>query len=98
MNFVHLELLVTFGNKKNLVKEIPEKPFKVSLRSNSSCHTLSKAFVISRKTPPQFKSFIKLFTYFVIVIDWLTQESPGLNPDCLREIKLLSVKKVKSLL
>ena len=51
MNFVHLELLAAFDNKKNLVKEIPEKPFKVSLRSNPSCHTLSKTFDISRKTP-----------------------------------------------
>ena len=68
-------------------------PFKESLTSNTSCHTFFKAFDISKKTPlTSSSSSNDLYISVVIVINWLTQDFPGLNSDWLGEIKLLSVK------
>ena len=54
MNFIHLELLVVcdkYRKSRNSFNRFPEIPFNDSLRSNPSCHTLSKTFDISKKTP-----------------------------------------------
>ena len=68
--------------------------FKESVTSNPSCHALFKDFERSTKTPlTSSPSSNDLYISGVIAISWLTQKSPGLNPDWLGEIKLLSVKK-----
>ena len=62
-------------------KRFPEIPFWFSLRSKPSCHTLSKALDISKKTPlTSNPSSNDLYISWVIASNWLTQESPGLNP------------------
>ena len=72
----------------------PETPFKDSLRINPSCHTLSKAFGITKETPfTSNPSLNGLCISWVIASNWLMQESPGLNPGWLGETNLLSVKK-----
>ena len=77
-------------------KRFPEILFR-GLRSNSLCHTLIKVFDISKKTPfPSIPSSNDVYILEVIASKWLTQESPGRNPDWLGENNLLSVKKVNS--
>ena len=47
----------------------------------------------SRNTPPTSKQLSKdIKISCVIDRSWFKQESPGLNPDCSREVRLLSKK------
>ena len=52
----HLGLHVVFYYEDNFqrTKRLPEIPFCLSLKINPSCHTLSKALEISRKTARPF--------------------------------------------
>ena len=71
-----------YRKSRKSFKRFPEIPFKDSLRSNPSYHTLFKAFDVSKKTPlTSSLSSNNLYISSVIVINWLTQESPGLNRD-----------------
>ena len=95
MNIVYLELYIC-GNVENHVKVL--KDFQRSiLRRKHSCHTLWKAFDISKKTPLYSNSSSNdIYISWVIASNWLKQESPAINPDWLKETNLLSVKKVIS--
>ena len=74
-------------------KRFPEVLFWFSLRRKPSCHTLSKALDISKKTYLTSNPLSNdLYISWVIASNWLTQESPGLNPDWFGEIILISVK------
>ena len=62
---------------------LPVMPILLSLKSSPLCHTLSKAFVKSRKMPiislPSSRHEYRLLQ---IIISWLMVLSPGLKPDC----------------
>ena len=64
-------------------------PLRSNLQISPSCHTLLKAFNISRKTPPTSNPSSKPLKKKskVIAINWLMQESPSLKPDWLEEIR-----------
>ena len=63
-------------------------PFYFNLKIIPSCHTLSNAFDISRKTLlTSNPSSSDLYISRVIDKSWLTQESPGLKPDWFCEIR-----------
>ena len=64
---------------------------------NTSCHALSTAFDIPKRTPLiSDPSPSGLYISRIIANNWLTQESLGLKPDWLEKNNLLSVKKVNS--
>ena len=88
-----------YRNSYKSFKRLPEIPFKdVHDIDNPSWHTLSKVFNITKKNPlTSSPSSNELYILWVIAINWFTQESPGLNPDWLGEIKLLSAKRWKAL-
>ena len=72
----------------------PLIPFWRSLKIRPSCYTLSKAFEISRNISRTSYPLSNVFKIsWLIVRIWLMQELPDLNPDRLRERRLLSVRK-----
>ena len=85
-----LRITLCFQFLKKSVKEIP---LRLSLWIIPSCHTLSKAFEMSRNTPltSQLSSKLENISW-VMPNNWLTHESPGLNPDWFSDIKLFSIK------
>ena len=65
-------------------------PFYFNCYIRPSCNTLSKALDMYRNTSKPLSKELKIS--WVIDRGWLTQESPGLNPDCFGKIRLLSKK------
>ena len=64
-----------------------------SLKIIPSCHTLSKALHMSRYTLRTSKLSSKdWYLSWVIDQSWLMQESPGLKPDWLWDIRSFSIK------
>ena len=62
------------------------------------CHTLSKAFDMSKNTDRTSRPSSKdLYIGCVVDRSWLVQESPGLNLDWFCNIKLFSVKNLNML-
>ena len=75
-------------------KRFSKIPFKDSLRSNPPCQTLSKAFEIYLRKIPSFQvGHQTTYISWVMAINWLAQQSLGLNPGWLGEIKLLSLNR-----
>ena len=72
----------------------PLIPFWRSLKRRPSCHTLSKAFEISRNISQTSYPLSNSFKIsWLIERSWMMQESPDLNPDWFRERRLLSERK-----
>ena len=70
-------------------------PFCSNLKSKPSCQTLSNALDTSRKTPlTSWPSSNAERISCVIDSNWFVQESPGLKPDCLGDIKSFSEKNI----
>ena len=64
-------------------------PFCFNCYIRLSCNTLSKALDMYRNTSKPLSKEVKIS--WVIDRGWLTQELPGLNPDCFGKIRLLSM-------
>ena len=66
-----------FWKSRKRFKRFPEIPFWFNLRSKSSCHTLSKALDISKKTPlTSNPSSNHLYISWVITSNWLRVPRP----------------------
>ena len=97
MNIDHLARPAAFHYQGNvsITNKLPQIPLRRYLWISPSYHTLSNAVDVSRKTPYTSNPLSKpLKTSWVIAINWLMQESPGLKTVWLEEIRLLSEKYV----
>ena len=75
--------------RKHFIKQrrFSEIPYWFNLSMRPSCHTLSKALDISRKTPLTSRPLSNESQIsWVIDKSWFTQESPSLKPDWLSDI------------
>ena len=89
-NTGHLKLpLFSVGHEIIIILiRSPHIPFWRSFKISPTCHTLSKAFEIprnnSRTSRPTSKALI---ISWLIESSWLMQESSGLKPGCVGDIK-----------
>ena len=84
---------LSFKKLRKGCSKFPDMPFWVNWKTIPSCHTLSNAFEILRKTLLTSRPSSKeLYISWVIDKSWLIQESPGLKPDWMEEISLFSIK------
>ena len=72
---------------------LPEILFSFNLYKGPLCHTLSNVLDMSNNTPRTSRQLSNyLYISCVIKRIWLINETPGLNPDWLWDIKLFFVK------
>ena len=89
---------VSFKKSVKVLKRLPDIQFCFNLKIIPLCHTLSKAFDVSKNTDrTSWRSSKDLYIWCVIDWSWLVQESPSLKPDRFCDIKLFSVKNLNML-
>ena len=84
---------LSFKKSVRVLKRLSDMPFCFNLKIKPLCHTLSKAFDMSKYTNQTSWSYSKDY-YIWCIIDrsCYVKESPGLKPNWLGDIKLYSVK------
>ena len=92
--FQYCTIKTGFKKSARVLKRLPDTPFWFNLKIRSLSRVLHMSKNADRTSWPSLKN---LWIWCVIDWSWVVQDSPGLEPDWISNIKLFSVKNLNIL-